>query len=217
MKKFFFISLLVIFPVFSKAAIAVEPYAGLGISCTSQYGCLSAQKTYLIPSIGTRVGYGFLKIAMLGLDVSYSRYDPFSKIENNQFTLPRRNEQGLNQLQATLSNTGEVFTSSLKTYNTWDVGPTIMVDLPFFFDGYTSLIYSYSSHSDLILSGAGFKIGAAYLSVPFVSVNIEFKLINYFSCTLKENLTDCLEQDGILGPMYTFSVFLSSPIKTGFL
>ena len=219
MKKIFFILLFIFPPVFSKAAIAVEPYIGIGASCASQLGCFDLRQAYHVPSIGSRFGYGFLKIAMLGLDVSYNRYDPFSRVEGSSFTQERGEEQGISQLQATPSNESmeDFIKKSLSAYNTWDVGPTIIIDLPLLFDGYASLIFSHSSQENLFLNGTGFKIGASYLTVPLMSVNLEFKLVNYFACTLKDDLSPCLEQQGILGPMYTFSVFLSVPIKTGFL
>ena len=97
------------------------------------------------------------------------------------------------------------------------MGPSIVFGLPLIIDAYASVMWTIASNDKERLQGAGLKIGASYLSLPFVSVNFELQTINYFSCYSISEGRNCPPNAENLGQMYMILVYLSSPINTGLL
>ena len=216
MKRWILLGSFVLFSAFSKASISLEPYLGYGLG----YFYLSNPTAYTGLSLGSRFGYsqwGF----MLGVDASYVKYTPFSRTSNIPIPVDRIREtaeRGLNQTRLLKAQThSQLAESNANPYDVWMTGPSVVFGLPLIIDAYASVIWAVAVNESERLQGAGFKVGASYLSLPFVSVNFELQTINYFSCYSISEGRDCSPNAGNLGQMYMVLVYLSSPINTGFL
>lgn len=207
-----FLFILFFFPLIAKASISLEPYIGGGLA---YFGEMRAGF-----SGGSRVGYkkwGFTS----GVDISYSQFHIFD-IGQEIKQYPCNNNQGkIGMIQTTLIPCDkDIQREPLSVYNIISIGPSFSFGLPLIIDAYTSLTWSWADKQinkfqrSFAFSGPGIKIGASYLSLPFLQLNLEFQGL-FLSCNSAD--TECNEQNNIVNPVLMGQVYISVPISTGFL
>ena len=214
MRKYW-ILLCLVCPVFVKAGIALEPFAGYGASWFP-----FQQTFYQGPALGGRVGYKRWGV-MMSLDTTYRFLSPFNPIK----ALP---ESASNVLAhsglANLSPTKTIVSPDIdarSAYHIITLGPSISFDLPFVTDAYCTLIaWSLSKNNTQNLIGSGGKCGIYYNSLPFIRLNMEYEGLYHYRCTSLETGQACeqkKEEDLTTGMAHTVSISISVPINTGFL
>ena len=204
-----------ILPHLCWASLAVEPFIGAGLFFKN------ANLYYSAPSVGARLGYSRWGL-MIGIDVAFANYSPSTHLEQFRTLKPdSAYGGGVNQL---LPSSVQSSNNALFDFSVITIGPSVSFDLPLFFDAYASIIYamanSDSSKTNISLEGAGVKLGVSYLSLPFVSINLEFQALNYFSCkdvSYNQACVDNSNESSFKGMTYIGLVNLSFPINTGWL
>lgn len=200
-----------IFPHLCWANLSIEPFIGGGLFFKNS-------KMYYASGIGGRIGYSKWGL-MMGLDLGLTRYSPSSNFES--FVTPQAdNKRGINQVTSVsiLSSDSRDF-----SFLAFTVGPSVSFGLPLFFDAYASLVYalaqSNQDNGNISLDGLGLKLGVAYLSLPFLSINLELQILNYFQCQIQSTRELCKEnspEDKLRDMTYIWLINLSFPISTGF-
>ena len=216
MRRFGLVSLFLFCIPSAYASLSFEPYIGVGA------GFFNMPKPYLnLTTTGGRIGYTRWGL-MMGGDISYAYYVPL----NSNIILPNFDQntssakRGLVQVAAPSSQGSlDSIEPDYKAYQVLTYGPSVSFTLPIVIDGYVSLVWSHAiSPNHHQLSGAGLKAGLSYLSLPFLSLNMELQIINYISCYSFKEEEICEDDNNIpLGPSYMVHTYLSIPISTGWL
>ena len=217
MKRFCAVFALIFFSSFCQAGLSIEPFIGVG-------GFLSNSKLYYVaPSIGSRLGYSRWGL-MMGVDAGYTGYSPFFRSYEV--------DQSVNPFQAGVSQvfpSAAKITSNAASYDVYYIGPSVSFGLPLFLDAYASLVWSWadsymnisSDQASLTLLGPGLKVGVSYLSLPFLSINLEFQALTFVSCVDSSKEKLCKDyfkkQKGLSETIFIGLLNLSVPISTGFL
>ena len=217
MKRFLAVFALMSFSCLCQAGLSIEPFVGVG-------GFISNSKLYYAaPSIGSRLGYSRWGL-MMGVDAGYTNYSPFFRsYEVDQSVAPFK--AGVSQMVPAAAK----ITSDAASYDVYYIGPSVSFGLPLFLDAYASLIWSWadsytgiaSSKASLTLSGPGLKVGMSYLSLPFLSINLELQALAFISCIDSSQNKMCKDyfkkQKGLNDTIFIGLLNLSVPISTGFL
>ena len=162
------------------AKIHLEPYASAGVSYSKKLS--RSSPLFMNYAGGARAGFSFL-LVKAGLDLSYNYYSGeslgFPNVVINQPPQSRGFSQADDSASITYSKAGKAF----KPFN---IGVFGAFDLPLLFDLYASLFYSAGGKQGaLSYPGWGMKAGLSYLSIPWISLNLEALWANYSNSQVK--------------------------------
>jgi hypothetical protein len=161
----FFLSLFV-FSGNTKAGIHVEPYLGysLGGSGDSTFGTTNYDHSYGTPTIGGRLGYGMLGF-MAGIDYSMQNFGLESEVGSTTFD----DDVSKSQLGIFV---GYELPILLRVWGTYFLSSKIEGDDS---QAAGTLFDSRYEFSD----GGGYALGAGFTGLPFVSINLEYRTLEY--------------------------------------
>lgn len=161
----FFLSLFV-FSGNTKAGILVEPYLGYSLagSGDSTFGTTKYDHSYSTPTLGGRLGYGMLGF-MAGIDYSMQTFGLESEVGSTKFD----DDVSKSQLGIFV---GYQLPILLRVWGTYFLSSKIEGD-----DSQASgtLFDSRYEFSD----GGGYALGAGFTGLPFVSINLEYRTLEY--------------------------------------
>ncbi|MCF8058531.1 MAG: hypothetical protein K9K67_04490 [Bacteriovoracaceae bacterium] len=161
----FFLSLFV-FSSNTKAGVLIEPYLGFSLagSGDTTFGTNKYEHSYSSPTIGGRLGYGMLGF-MGGIDYSMQTFDLES--ERGSTT----NKDGVKKSQLGIF-VGYNLPILLRVWGTYFLSSSLEGDDPQTASNLIDSRYEYSS-------GSGYALGAGFTGLPFVSVNLEYRTLEY--------------------------------------
>ena len=153
----------------AQAGVHVEPYVSAGGSLSNSIS--SKSSIFMAYNLGGRLGYSFLGFST-GLDLSWTYYD----VGNNS-----------SDPNSTILNSDPVLEEGIKIkpyeviedFQPFSIGVFGSVELPFLFNAYGTLFYTFGDRDLLSHQGYGVKAGVSYLSTFFVQLNLELKWANY--------------------------------------
>lgn len=150
----------------SNAGIHVEPYLGYSLagSGDSTFGTTKYDHSYATPTIGGRLGYNMLGL-MAGVDYSMQTFGLESEVGSTTFD----DDVSKSQLGIFV---GYELPILLRVWGTYFLSSKIEGD-----DSQTAgtLIDSRYEFSD----GGGYALGAGFTGLPFVSINLEYRTLEY--------------------------------------
>lgn len=195
----FLSSLLFIIPI-SQAGIHVEPYGSVGGSYSG--GVAKNSSFFMNYDLGGRLGYNFSDFGFgLGLDLFWTHYGSGEGATSSTVFIPPSKEKGPDK-------SPEIYTREVDVdYQPFSIGVFGRVDLPFLFDAYSTVFYTFGEKKLIGYQGYGVKVGASYLSDFFVQLNLELKWANYI-CTEAE----CDDSFNIFSLLVSLSVPLPEDI-----
>ena len=171
----FLSSLLFIIPI-SQAGIHVEPYGSAGGSYSG--GAASEPAFFMTYDLGGRLGYNFSDFGFgLGLDLFWTHYGlGDGAFSSTVFVHPPKKNVKPDDSTGLYERERDVH------YQPFSIGVFGKVDLPFLFNAYSTVFYTFGEKKLIGYQGYGVKVGASYLSDFFVQFNLELKWANYI-CT----------------------------------
>ena len=170
----FLSSLFFIIPI-SQAGIHVEPYGSIGGSYSG--GAASKPAFFMTYDLGGRLGYNFSDFGFgLGMDLFWTHYGLAGSVAQSTVFVSPPKTGGPDDSPKIHSR--EVDTN----FQPFSIGIFGKVDLPFLFNAYSTVFYTFGEKKLIGYQGYGVKIGASYLSSFFVQFNLELKWANY-TCT----------------------------------
>ena len=127
--------------------------------------------------LGGRLGYNFSDFGLgLGIDLFWTHYGLAGSVTQPTVLVSPSKIRGPDASPTIHSR--EVDTN----FQPFSIGIFGKVDLPFLFDAYSTVFYTFGEKKLIGYQGYGVKIGASYLSSFFVQFNLELKWANYI-CT----------------------------------
>lgn len=217
MTRYLFLFLLLsCFPFPSLAELLVEPYIGgqLNWNRTASPGIY-----FGLPSFGAKIGvnkFGFT----LGTELSYTRLTSFSSLRSsNCLTGSDLGEQGFEGVQNPIQEACET-SYDYQPYHLVQVGLAGAAKLPFVIDAYGAILFVQAINERASYNGIGLKAGISYFTLPFISINLELQITNFFSCSLVSDdqsaSTPCDLSESQPNSFLTGILSVSMPIKTVF-
>jgi hypothetical protein len=161
----FFLSLFV-FSGNTRAGILIEPYLGFSLAGTGDttIGTNKYDHSYSSPTIGGRLGYGMLGF-MAGLDYSMQTFDLESEIGSTTY------KDGVKKNQLGIF-VGYNLPILVRVWGTYYLSGNLDGDDP---SASNTLLDSRYEFSD----GGGYALGAGFTGLPFVSINLEYRNLEY--------------------------------------
>ncbi len=161
----FFLSLFV-FSNQARAGLLIEPYLGFSLagSGDSTFGTTTYDHSYSSPTVGGRLGYGMLGF-MAGIDYSMQSFDLKSEVGSTTY------EDGVSKNQLGLF-VGYELPILLRVWGTYFLSGKIDGDDA---QAAGTLFDSRYEFSD----GGGYALGAGFTGLPFVSINLEYRTLEY--------------------------------------
>lgn len=161
----FFLSIFV-FAGSARAGILIEPYLGFSLagSGDTTLGTAKYDHSYSTPTIGGRLGYGMLGF-MGGIDYSMQSFDLESEVGSTTY------KDGVSKSQLGIF-VGYNLPILLRVWGTYYLSSKVEGD-----DANTTgqFIDSRYEYSD----GGGYALGAGFTGLPFVSINLEYRTLEY--------------------------------------
>lgn len=150
----------------SQAGIHIEPYIGYSLagSGDSTYGTTKYDHSYSSPTIGGRLGYGMLGF-MAGLDYSMQSFDLKSEVGSTEY------KDGVSKSQLGIF-VGYNLPLLIRVWGTYFLSSKLEGD-----DAVKAnqLIDNRDEYSD----GGGYALGVGFTGLPFVSINLEYRTLEY--------------------------------------
>ena len=207
MKYIIFFTML-FFTHITQAQLHVEPYGNMGaVYATGAQGSTLS----LNYGLGGRVGYRVVSV-VLGVDAFWNYYSTGSTAGAVSILGSETPEKGFSQAQSTSSlqySTGD------KNFSPISVGIFVAIDLPFLFDAYGTVFYSFVMGQNAGLqpqNGYGAKVGISYLSAFYVKLNLEAQWAQY-NCNVEGGCPGY--HNNYISGMFSVSVPLSFDIFGG--
>ncbi|MDE0119197.1 MAG: hypothetical protein OXM55_04225 [Bdellovibrionales bacterium] len=204
MKYIIFLSSLLLLPISSQAQIHLEPYGSLGAS----YSSSSSRPLFMSYVLGSRIGYHFLPLAAAGIDLFWTHYSTGSNSTRSHHLEIHRGltgDRGFSQAGKTVS----LNYSQLSTpFQPFAIGAFVSVELPFIFNAYGTLFYTFGDKNQVQHQGGGIKGGVSYLSAFYVQVNLELQYA-YYRCVEQAR---CSANFSVISALLSLSVPIPSYI-----
>lgn len=177
----FFLSIFV-FAGTAKAGILIEPYLGFSLagSGDTTFGTSKYDHSYSTPTIGGRLGYSMLGF-MGGIDYSMQSFDLESEVGSTTF------KDGVSKNQLGIF-VGYNLPILLRVWGTYYLSSKVEGDDANTASNFIDSRYEFSD-------GGGYALGAGFTGLPFVSVNLEYRTIEYDKAELSgANITNYNEK-----------------------
>ncbi|MYE07595.1 MAG: hypothetical protein F4X95_02445 [Oligoflexia bacterium] len=204
MKYIIFLSFLLFIPVSSQAQIHLEPYGSLGGSYSSSS---SSRPLFMSYALGGRIGYHFLSMAA-GVDLFWTHYSTgASSTRSHHLEIHRgvTGDRGFSQAGKTVSLNYSQLSSPFQPFA---IGAFVSVDLPFIFNVYGTLFYTFGDKNQVQHQGGGIKAGVSYLSSFYVQLNLELQYA-YYRCTEQAR---CSANFSVISALLSLSIPIPSHI-----
>ena len=203
MKYIILFSFLLFIPLSSEGNIHIEPYGSLGAS----YSSSSSRPLFMSYALGGRIGYSFVPI-VAGIDLFWSHHSiGGSSTRSHHLEIYRglNKDRGFSQAGKTVSLHYSQLSSPFQPFS---IGAFVSVDLPFIFNVYGTLFYTFGDKNQLQHQGVGIKGGMSYLSAFYVQLNLELQYA-YYSCIEQAR---CSSDFNSISALLSLSVPLPSSI-----
>jgi len=160
----FFLGFLVLSNV--NAGVLVEPYLGYSLagSGDSKFGATTYDHSYSSPTIGARLGYGMLGF-MGGIDYSMQSFDLKSEFGSTEY------KDGVSKNQLGLF-VGYDFPILLRVWGTYFLSSSVD-------GGDPTAANRFIDDREEFSGGGGYALGVGFSGLPFVSINLEYRTLEY--------------------------------------
>ena len=202
MKYIILLSFLFLIPV-SQAEVHIEPYGNIGASYSS-----ASKSPFLNYALGARLGYRFLSMGA-GLDLFWTHYNTGNGVGEVYIHHAREEEKGFGQSEKGVRIRPS---NAVRSFQPFSIGAFVVVDLPFLFNTYGTIFYSFGERKFINHQGYGLKAGASYLSTFHVQLNLELQWSHYICMAQADCLKSKSSDFNILSAMLSLSVPLSTDI-----
>jgi hypothetical protein len=167
---------LFVFAPHTRAGVLVEPYLGFAIGGDGDTTVIgnNYDTSYSSVTLGGRLGYQFLGF-MAGLDYSMQNFSLKSQIGSNTAV---KDDVKKNQLGVFV---GYDFPILLRAWGTYYVSGSLEGKEA---NAATGQVFS---SNDKFSGGSGYALGVGFTGLPFVSVNLEYRTMEYDKFTRTDN------------------------------
>ena len=173
--KYIIFFIMLFFTNIAQAELHIEPYGNMGAVYAIGEEGNTLSLTY---SAGGRIGYRLVAV-VLGVDAFWTYYNTGSASSAVVSLNSETPEKGFSQAQ---SSSSLQFSSTDKNFSPLSVGAFVAMDLPFLFDAYGTIFYSFVMGQNAVpqpQNGYGAKLGISYLSAFYVKLNLEAQWAQY--------------------------------------
>lgn len=170
--------LFLMLPWVSRAGIHLEPYADIGGSYASAF---SSRPLFISYSLGGKIAYQF-SVFKTGVDLFWTSHNTGGSSSSLQHVEVYHDSQapvkGFGQAKKSVSLQYSAVSANFQPFS---IGAFAEVELPFIFDAYGGLFYTFGDKGGLNHQGFGAKAGFSYFSAFYLKFNLELRYA-YYNC-----------------------------------